>query len=359
MKTNLITTLFTVAALGWLTSVAVVGDSVPLAAVTSLATQRFELGGGRMRVPQEFALETRIVSYAPDGTRGVTDIYRLRLRSTPAASGEKTGDTITCLGFTVQLGEQAESEIPSLKGLTYVPDLTPESGTGGRPVLGVPHAPFENLVDAARRPVPAGNSYHVYNAFVDFHAFCDVFPRPMGEQAGVEDLHRLGQKLVHATAGSMPPVNVGSVVAEGSFFKNGEVTLALKGLGAVDGTTCAVLGVDSGRSSFAMLMRPTPGMEIRTTGASHYQGDIYLNLATHWVSRVEADEVVVSRTKLPMPPNQIDSIIERTILIRNVSAPSARTSRRADMNPQRTEGRGQSEIQGAAQGPPKKTPALE
>lgn len=323
MKTNLITTLIAVASLGWLTSVAVAGAPTPVAAVTSLATQRFELGGGRLRVPQEFTQETRIVSYAPDGTRGATDIYRLRLRSTPAPDGKTDGDTITCLGFTVQLGEQAEVEIPSLKGLTYVLDLSPENGTAGRPVLGVPHAPFEQLVDAAGRPVPPGNSYHVYNAFADFHSFCDVFPRPMGEQAGVEDLHRLGQKLVHATAGSRPPVNVGKVVAEGSFFENGEVTLAFKGLGAVEGTVCAVLGVDSGRSSFAMRMRPAPEMEIKTTGASHYQGDIYLDLATHWVSRVEAGEIVVSRTKLPMPPNQIDSIIERTILIRNVSVPSS------------------------------------
>lgn len=322
MKNKLFTTLVVVAALVRLAPVARAGDSAPVGAFDALAAQRFELGGERLRVPQEFTQETRIVSYAADGTRGATDIYRLRLRSTPAAAGKPDGDTITCLGLTVQLGGQAEAEIPSLRGLTYVLDLSPENGTGGRPVLGVPHAPFEQLVDAAGRPVPPGNAYHVYNAFADFHSFCDIFPRPMGAQAGVEDLHRLGERLVHATAGSKPPVNVGGVVADGSFFQNGEITLALKGLGAVDGATCAVLGVDSGRSSFAMLMRPAPEMEIRTTGASHYQGDIHLNLATRWVSLVEASEIVVSRTKLPMPPHRVDSIVERTIVIRNVSARS-------------------------------------
>ena len=62
-----------------------------------------------------------------------------------------------------------------------------------------------------------------------------------------------------------------------------------------------------------------PELELRTTGASHYWADLYLDLATHWVRRVEASEIVVSRTKLPMPPHQIDSIIERTIVIRNVT----------------------------------------
>jgi len=53
-------------------------------------------------------------------------------------------------------------------------------------------------------------------------------------------------------------------------------------------------------------------------GSSHYKGDIYLSLATQWVSRVDADETVVSETTLPMPPNKVNAIIERTILIRNV-----------------------------------------
>jgi len=318
MKTNLLTiSLISVATLGWLPFV--LGDSpaVPSPGV-GVAGRTFALTGARSREPQEFALETRIVLFAPDGARGVTDIYRLRLKCTPAAAGSPAGDTFTCLGFTVQFGPSAEVEIPALKGLTYVLDLSPDNARAGRPMLGVPHEPFEKPVDAAGRPVPPGNAYHLYNAFVDFHAFCSIFPQPMGDGAGIEDLPAVGGKIVHATAFSEPPVNLGSSVAAGSFFKHGEVTLEFKGIGVVDGAECALLGVDSGRSSFTMTMRPMPELEVKTTGSSHYKGDIYLNLATQWVSRVDADETVVSETTLPMPPNKVNAIIERTILIRNV-----------------------------------------
>ena len=188
-------------------------------------------------------------------------------------------------------------------------------------MLGVPHEPFENLLDANDRPIPPGNAYHVYNAFMDFHAFCNIFVHPMEGGNGIEDLTTIGQKIVHAAAFSEPPVNLGSNVAVGSFFKNGEVTLEFKGVGVVDGSACAILTVDSGRSSFAMTMRPAPDMEIKTVGSSHYKGDIHVDLATQWVSKAVIDETVVSETTLPIPPNKINAVIERNILIRNVSAP--------------------------------------
>ena len=286
----------------------------------ALAAQSFALGAAPSAETQEFTSETRVVSFAPNGELGVTDIYRLRVRHAPAAAGSPAGDTITCLRFSVQLGGGSEVEIPALKGLSYMLDLGPDNGRPGHPMLGVPHAAFENLADAAGRSIPPGNAYHVYNAFIDLHAFCSIFTRPMGNGKGVEALRSIGQKIVHATAFTEAPVDLGSNVAKGSFFRNGEVTLEFKGIGVVDTLPCALLGVDSGRSSFQMTMRPAPTMEMKTTGSSHYKGDIYLNLATQWVDRVDADEMVVTETTLPTPPNKIDSIVERTISIRNVTA---------------------------------------
>jgi hypothetical protein len=60
-------------------------------------------------------------------------------------------------------------------------------------------------------------------------------------------------------------------------------------------------------------------MEIRTIGSSHYFGDIYKDLATQWVQKVTMAELVVSETTLPMPLNKINSVIERNIVIWNVS----------------------------------------
>jgi len=61
-------------------------------------------------------------------------------------------------------------------------------------------------------------------------------------------------------------------------------------------------------------------MEIRTVGSSHYKGDIYIDLVTNWVKKVTMDELVVTETTLPMPPGKINAVIERNIVIRNVSA---------------------------------------
>ncbi len=114
-------------------------------------------------------------------------------------------------------------------------------------------------------------------------------------------------------------MNLGSNTAEGSTFKNGEVTLALKGLSSVDGAACAIVAYDSGASSFKMLMKPMPNMQIETVGSSHYLGDIYIDLASRWPRKVTMYELVVAETQLPMPPNKINAVIERDILIRNVT----------------------------------------
>jgi hypothetical protein len=175
-------------------------------------------------------------------------------------------------------------------------------------------------MDGNNKPIPQDKAYHVYNAFIDFHAFCNIFAERSKEGPGIQDLKSIGQKIVHEAAFSEAPVNLGSSVSEGSTFKNGEVTLELKGLSRVAGTTCALVGYDSGESSFQMKMEPMPNMDVKTVGSSHYKGDIYIDLATNWVRKATMDELVVAETTLPMPPNKINSVIERDILIRNVTA---------------------------------------
>jgi hypothetical protein len=61
-------------------------------------------------------------------------------------------------------------------------------------------------------------------------------------------------------------------------------------------------------------------MEIRTVGSSHYKGDIYIDLLTNWVKKVTMYELVVSEVTLPTPPGKVNSVIERDIIVRNVSA---------------------------------------
>ncbi|MBN2316718.1 MAG: hypothetical protein JXM79_22515 [Sedimentisphaerales bacterium] len=285
----------------------------------AMLRQTFKLGGERSQQTQYFLMESKLINYALDGKRTGMDVFRLRLKCVPAKLAGTKGDEYTCAKFTVQLGVQPEVEIPAMKNWTHVFKIPPTGVDEKGQTLGIDHAPFENLMDANGNAIPQDKAYHVYNAFIDFHAFCDIFADRVEDGRGIQDLKSIGQKIVHEAAFSEAPVSLGSNVAEGSTFKNGEITLELKGLSRVAGATCALVGYDSGESSFKMTIKPIPNMEVKTVGSSHYKGDIYIDLATNWVKKATMDEVVVAETTLPMPPNKINSVIERNIFIRNVA----------------------------------------
>ncbi len=280
--------------------------------------QTFDLAGKRSQVPQYFLMESKLINYALDGKRTGTTIYRLRLKCIPAKLTNKTDDEYTCVRFTVQQGNGSEIEIPALKNWAYI-FHEPEVDEKGQ-LFGIDHAKFENLTDGAGKSLPSDQTYHVYNAFIDFHSFCNVFAERVVNGSGIQDLKRLGQKVVHAAAFSEPPVNLGSKILPGSSFKNGQITLEFKGLGVVNGKECALVAYDSGESSFKMIMKPAPLMEIQAVGSSHYFGDIYKDLSSNWVQKVTMTEFVVAEVSLPIPPNKINSVVERHITIRNVRA---------------------------------------
>jgi len=286
----------------------------------AILRQTFKLGGERSQQTQYFVMESKLLNYALDGKRVSLDVFRLRLKCVPAKVAGTKGDEYTCVKFTVQFGDEPEVEIPALKNWTYVFKIPPTGVDEKGQTLGIDHAPFENLVDANNKAIPPDKAYHVYNAFIDFHGFCNIFAERMDGGAGIQDLKNIGQRIVHAAAFTEAPVNVGSNVSKGSTFKNGEVTMELKGISRVAGATCALVGYDSGESSFQMIVNPMPNMEIRTKGSSHYMGDIYIDLATNWVRKATLGEFVVTEVTLPMPPNKVNAVIERDILIRNVTA---------------------------------------
>ncbi len=286
----------------------------------AILRQTFNLGGQRTPQTQYFLMESKLFTYALDGKRIGKDVFRLRLKCVPAGIAGTEGDQWTCSKFTVQLGDEPEVEIPAVKNWTYVFKIPPSGIDDKGQTLGIDHARFENLVDASGNAIPPDKAYHVYNAFSDFHSFCNIFAERIVGGKGVQDLKSIGQRIVHAAAFTEAPVNLGSSVAEGSTFKNGEVTMELKGLSRVDAAACAMVGFDSGESSFKMIVKPVPNMEVQTVGSSHYKGDIYIDLSTNWVRKVTMYELVVAEVTLPMPPGKMNSVIERDIVVRNVSA---------------------------------------
>ena len=281
----------------------------------SILRQTFDFAAPRSRDVQSFEMETRVITYGPDGKRVNTDVLRLWLTCTPG----KDADQYTCRKFTVQFGNAPAVAVPAMANWTY-PFKNTATGTDEKgQVFGIDHAKFEKLVDANGQPLPADKAYYVYNAFIDFHGFCNTFAEPTIEGKGIQDLKSIGRKIIHAAAFTEPPVNLGSNIAKGSTFKNGEVTLELKGLSMVDDAACAIVAFDSGQSSFQMIINPVPNMEVRAVGASHYKGDLYIDLATRWVRKVTMDELVVAESTVPTLPNKVNAVIERNTVIRNIS----------------------------------------
>jgi hypothetical protein len=283
--------------------------------ITSYLQQEFELSGERSPESRYYFMETKIVKYALDGKRMGVDTLRLNLEYAPARISGKDRDEYICRQFTTQQGTEPEASIPALTGWSYV--FVQGYDEEGR-VFGINHERFENLETNEGKALPPDMAYFVYNTFIDFHGFCNAFAERTDEGKGIQDLKKIGDKIVHAASFTEPPVNLGSNVAEGSTFKNGEVTLEFKGISLVDDVLCSVIAFDSGESSFTMIMQPMPEMEIKTVGSSHYKGDIFIDMESNWVQKVVMDEIVVSETLLPMPPHKINAVIERTSTIRSV-----------------------------------------
>ena len=287
------------------------------AQLSSVLDKEFDLAGDRSQETQYFLMESKLITYALNGKRTGTDIFRLHLKCVPSKIAGKEGDEYTCKRFTWQQEDSIEKAIPVLENWKYI-FKQPGIDEKGQ-VFGIDHGKFENLVDSDGNSLPPEKAYHVYNAFIDFHSFCDVFAEAIPEGNGIQDLNKIGQKIVHDAAFSEPPVNLGNTISEGSFFRNGEITLVFKGLSIVNGNSCALVEFDSGESSFEMIIKPMPNLEVQTVGSSHYYGDIYKDLTTNWVQKVVMNEIVISETTLPMPPNKINSVNERYIIISNIS----------------------------------------
>lgn len=284
----------------------------------SILTQQYNIVPQHTKDTQYFEMISRMDTHAHDGTLQAWDIYHLYLRCAPSDDGTK-GDEYTCLKFTVQINKGPELTIPSLAGWKYYFSLTANAMDQKGQVFGIDHAKFERIIDEKGNAIPAANTYHVYNAFIDFHSMF-VFCENSGAGNGAQNLKKLGDKVIHAASNSTAPVNLGNNVEDGSYFKNGEVTLLFKGLSWVNGKACALLEYDSGQSSFLMKMKPMPNTEVTTKGSSHYFGDIYKDLSGGWFQKATLHELIITETEISSM-SKMNGTIERSISIQNIKRP--------------------------------------
>ncbi len=264
--------------------------------------------------PHCYKMTTNVTHIEPNGQRKTWEVYTVWLELTPKAEG----DRVTCRRFTFREGEAPEVAIPSLQDWSYRLPKTAFDDRGQ--LFGIEQAKFERLLDEKGKVIPQGDAYMVFNAFVDFHSFCHVFAARTNSGMGIQDLHQIGDKIVHAAANGEAPVSMGSMVEKGSTFKNGEITLELKGSSTIKGESCAIVGYDSGNSSLHMILKPMPQMKVETYGGSHYWGDIFINLNTQWVQKATLAELVVSETAVPGMPTKLHSVIERWIVLESISS---------------------------------------
>ena len=97
----------------------------------------FDLAGERSQETQYYLMESTLVTYALDGTRVATDVFRLRLQCVPATTAGTLGDEYSCAQFTLQRGDAPETAIPALENWTYTFD---ESGIDeAGQVFGIDH----------------------------------------------------------------------------------------------------------------------------------------------------------------------------------------------------------------------------
>jgi hypothetical protein len=281
-----------------------------------LLAKEYNLIPAHSKDTQYYEMESRLQKHALDATPNGLDIYHLYLRCVPSGNPLK-GDEYTCIKYTVQVNNAAAVSIPSLANWKYFFSLSRDADEIKGQLFGIDHSKFEQLSDENGKSLQIENSYHVYNSFIDFHSM-SVFSEKPATGKGIQYLKHAGDKIIHSASFSQPFVSLGTQVAEVSYFKNGEITLSFKGLGLVNEKTCALLEYDSGESSFYMLMKPMPKMEVPTKGSSHYWGDIYKDLTNGWIQKATLHELVISETTVPAMNNKINSVIERSITIKNV-----------------------------------------
>ncbi len=309
-KTALAATVFTTT-----TAASENKESKTKSAAESILQDTYNLAAERPMESRYYCMETKVIYLGEDGTRTIPITLRLLLTCSPAGQSPQDGYRYTCAKLVIQRENEPEVHIPALDGWSYL-FRRADDGTfnHGGLIYGIDHGRFQGLKDDQGNTLPPEGAYGMYNMFIDFHAFCNQFAQRTMMKKGIQDLERIGQKIVHESAFSEPTLQLSGNISEDSYFKNGEVTLEFKGLSIVDEVACAIVRFDSGDSSFKLDVNPTPEMKIKTVGAAHYWGDLHIELESKWVRKVEMGEMTVSKVTLGNQKD-IKAVMERRTTI--------------------------------------------
>jgi hypothetical protein len=174
--------------------------------------------------------------------------------------------------------------VPALEKFTY----QIEPGIDAKKqVMGIEHAKFLNLKDAAGNDLQLADPYLVYNTFIDYHGFNDIMAtvglRRIGDSAGMGGRQEL-------------PVHLGDTIKEGSVYRLGDARTRLDGIGLVNKQPCAIVAFDSDDSSFLMKL-DMPNMKMDVEGYSRFEGNVQVELASNWPASCNWKEIIVTQAK--------------------------------------------------------------
>lgn len=251
-------------------------------------TQSYDLVGERAKETHYYIVQSELTTHSNKGVLKSTDVYREYLKVEPGDRSAGEADRFTCKMFSLKRGDASETTIPSLKGFSYEvnKDLLDANQIDEQGQLySVPEETFENLEDDSGAKLPFEVGYQVYSAFYYYHSYT-AFAEPSTRGIGIQDLKSIGDRVIVEGSFTESPIP-GKLAKEGSFWKNGEITLGFNGLSIIDEKPCAILDLDSGVCPWSMSLAFMPIMNLKTVGVSNYQADIYLDLESKWVRKLD------------------------------------------------------------------------
>jgi len=131
------------------------------------------------------------------------------------------------------------------------------------------------------------------------------------------DLKKVGDKVVNDLSTVESPVNLGKIFSKGSKFIHGIETIQFKGIGIVDNTMCAIISSNEREGGFNMKMKPMPVLRVKTKGGTYFGGDIYIDLDSLHIKRVQAMVMDITKTTMYGIPVQV-AVPVTTITIKSI-----------------------------------------
>jgi len=274
---------------------------------TDIFSKKYDFGAKRSEKTQYFIVEFEVFGHASNGKRKNIDMYKLYI--------SREGDRYTCKKVLFNRNDKPVVSVPSLAGWSYIFDvksLDKEGVDDQGQMLGIPHTKFEKLTDSAGAKLSIEAQYQVYSAFSYFHSWCNMIAENYSK-----DLKKIGDSIINDESKVESPINLGSIFLTGSKFMHGIETIGFKGFSIVDDVLCAIVGYDERGGGFKMHMKPMPLLKIKTTSGTRYMGDIYIDLESLHIKKVNATVMDISKTTMYGMPVDI-TVLVTTLSIKSI-----------------------------------------